>query len=62
MKEHEISLPNPVSCPKCKRGHLLALLSPQFKKESVYNRNPEFSHYEIYYRCSNPECDRVVIG
>jgi hypothetical protein len=54
---------DPVPCPKCKKGHLLAFLKP------VSNQRREgdyvavlFMHYLIYYKCSNPDCDYLIKG
>jgi hypothetical protein len=49
----------PAPCPACRRhktgeGYLLAFLRPHFKDEGGYGRATEFSHYEVFYRCS--EC------
>ena len=65
--EIKIEMSNPSPCPICKskkrEGYLLAFLRPRFKDEGSYVPKPkEFSHYEIYYCCSNPDCHNQVEG
>lgn len=65
--EINIEMSNPSPCPVCvkqrRQGYLLGFLRPRFKDEGMYNPRPaEFSHYQVYYRCSDPECDYQVEG
>jgi hypothetical protein len=62
-KEIKIERYNPSKCPVCKNGYLLAFLRPHFKDEGSYNPKPkDFSYYEVYYHCSNPDCNHHVEG
>ncbi|MGD0071593.1 MAG: hypothetical protein ABSB71_08555 [Candidatus Bathyarchaeia archaeon] len=60
-KEIKIEVSNPSPCPVCKKGYLLAFLRPRYKNEGSYAEK-EFSHYEIYYKCSNSACFNQVEG
>lgn len=60
-KDVPVKIPNPAPCPKCRKGFLLAFLRPRFKDEGLYNPRPiDFSHYEVYYRCS--KCGNQIEG
>ncbi len=41
-----------VPCPKCERGYLLPFLDDRYRDENSIHPT-EFSHYDLYYRCSN---------
>jgi len=59
MENHNIKIEvnAKIPCPKCENGHLLPFIEAKYKRG--YN-NPDFDHYEIFYRCSN--CDYKVRG
>jgi hypothetical protein len=56
MSEREIKFTNPVPCPECGEGYLLAFLVPHFEGEDMPGFHKPFSHYEIIYRCSRSGC------
>lgn len=62
-EEIKIEMSEPAPCPECGKGHLLAFLRPRFKDEGMYNPKPtQFSHYQVYYRCSNELCGHQIEG
>jgi hypothetical protein len=60
MENHNIRANNNIHlevnapCPKCEEGNLLPFLKPIYERGALYGaeRNPKFSHYDIFYRCS----------
>ncbi|MGA2240038.1 MAG: hypothetical protein ABSG74_12590 [Candidatus Bathyarchaeia archaeon] len=62
MEKHLVGVPSPVPCPKCGRGYLVPLLVPHFKSKDPMGENREFSHYELYWKCSGMGCTYEVKG
>jgi len=62
MEKHPVGVPCPVPCPKCGKGYLVPLLVPHSKSIDPMGEIREFSHYELYWKCSGMGCTYEVKG